>query len=96
LKRQLAEEEIKNYKIKEELELKLCLSKTEYEAELTRNQEDLDKVKKNNAEEYNNYFSQKMSLEDKLLQKDQEISRLQAQINEYAKEKDSCYEVYKL
>ena len=30
LKRQIAEEEIKNFKIKEELELKLALSKTEY------------------------------------------------------------------
>ena len=32
LRRQLAEEEVKNYKIKEELELKLSLAKTEYEA----------------------------------------------------------------
>ena len=36
LKRQIAEEEIKNFKIKEELELKLSLSKTEYEAEINR------------------------------------------------------------
>ena len=39
LKRQLAEEEIKYFKIKEELELKITLNKTEYEAELTRAQD---------------------------------------------------------
>lgn len=92
----MAEEEIKNYKIKEELELKLTLSRAEHEAELTRHQEDFDKVKKNNAEEYNTYFSQKLSLEDKLLEKDQEISQLQAQIYEFNKEKDGFYEGYKL
>ena len=73
LKRQIAEEEIKNFKIKEELELKLSLSKTEYEAEINRIQEDLENVKKTNANEVNDHFKHKITLEERLLEKDQEI-----------------------
>ena len=73
--------------MKEELELKITLSRTEHESELARVQEELEKVKKANAEEVNDHYNKQIAFEDKILSKEQELERVNTELASYQKER---------